>query len=124
MMGNEGAGSEVEDQAAVDLGVEGKIKIIQRLLRIAELSLFAASFQEAIAAPKQLVRDQAGHQVEGSHGIFLRLEQPGFQDRSHTSQPELAQSTIEFDQVHEDCSFRCCSMKSRYCVSSRIRGST
>ena len=50
---------QIEDETAIHLLVEGEVEIVQRLLRIAELRLFASAFQQPRAAPVQFVRNQA-----------------------------------------------------------------
>jgi hypothetical protein len=45
-LADEGAGSQIEDQAAIHLGVKPEIEIIQRLLgAVTKLSLFVATLQ-------------------------------------------------------------------------------
>src|SRR5215472_16646163 len=70
-LGNEGARGQVEDQTAVDLGIEGEIEIVQRLLRVAEGGLLAPPLQQALAATGELIGDQTRDQIEGGHGFGL-----------------------------------------------------
>jgi hypothetical protein len=46
------AGRQVEDQAAVHLGVEVEVEVVEVFLRIAKLGLFAPAFQQAVTAPR------------------------------------------------------------------------
>jgi hypothetical protein len=45
MAGNEGAGSQIEDKAAIHLLVEVEVEVVERLLRIAKLRLLAPALQ-------------------------------------------------------------------------------
>lgn len=87
-------------KAAVHLGVEGEVEVVQRLVGIAEAGLFAASFQQTVGAAGEFVRDQAGEQIDGRHGFGLRLMQARFQHLGHAAQAELPQGALEFDKVH------------------------
>ena len=40
---DECAGGEIEDQAAIDLGIEGEVEVVERLVRIAEAGVFQCS---------------------------------------------------------------------------------
>jgi hypothetical protein len=46
---DEGAGGQIEDQAAVHLGVEGEVEVVEGLVGIAEAGVFAAPFQQRSA---------------------------------------------------------------------------
>ena len=41
--GDEGAGGQIEDQAAIHLGIEGEVEVVEGLLRVAELGLLFAA---------------------------------------------------------------------------------
>src|SRR5579864_2149755 len=58
---DEDTGSQIENQAAVHLGIEVEIEVIERFLGIAELSLFAPAIEQTLASPLQLVADQTRH---------------------------------------------------------------
>ena len=58
-LADEGAGGKVEHQTAIHLRIEVEVEVVERLLRIAEGGLFAPPLQQAVAAPRQLVGDQA-----------------------------------------------------------------
>ena len=89
MPGDEGAGGEIKDQAAICLLVEGEIKVIEGLERIAKLGLFAAALQQPVGATREFVVDQAGDQVQGRHGFGLSLTQARFQHGGHATQTQL-----------------------------------
>jgi hypothetical protein len=65
MPADEGICSQVEDQTAIHLLVKVKIKVIQRLLRIANLRLLATSLQQSFATAGEFVRYQTGDQIDG-----------------------------------------------------------
>jgi hypothetical protein len=71
-LADEGARGQVEDQAAIHLGIEVEVEVVQGLLRIAEGGLLAPSLQQAVAAPGQFVGDQARDQIDRCHGLGLR----------------------------------------------------
>jgi hypothetical protein len=60
------AGSQVENQTAIHLRIEGEVEVVQGLLRVAEGSLFAPPFEQSLAAPGQLIGDQARDQTWAS----------------------------------------------------------
>src|SRR5208283_99294 len=51
MAGNEGAGSQIKDQAAIHLLVEVEVEVVEGLLGVTELRLLAAPFQQALTTP-------------------------------------------------------------------------
>jgi len=55
---DEGAGGEVEDDAAIHLRVEGEIEIVERFVSVAETGLLAAALEQTAGAARELVRDQ------------------------------------------------------------------
>ena len=97
---DEGAGGEVEDQTAIHLRVEGEVEVVERLVGIAEAGLFAAPFEQAVGAARELVGDQHGEQVDGRHGFGLRLAQAGFQHGGHAAEAKLAQRALQFNEIH------------------------
>lgn len=86
MLGDEGTGGQVEDQAAIHLRVEVEVEIVEGFLRIAKLSLFAPAVQQSLAAAVEFVRDQAGDQIDGGHGFGLSLMQARLQHRGHAAE--------------------------------------
>jgi len=90
----------LEDQTAVDHGVESEIEVIQRLGRITEAGLLAPPFQQSVGAARQLIGDQTGDQVDGRHGFGLGLAQPGFQHGGHAAEAKLPQRALQFNQMH------------------------
>jgi hypothetical protein len=87
---DESACRQVEDQAAIDFGIEAEVEVVERAIRIAEAGLFAAAFQQPVGATGEFVGDQARDQVDWCHGFGLRLAQPGFEHGGHTAQSQLA----------------------------------
>src|SRR5215831_10049699 len=128
MPADESTCGQVEDQTAIHLLVEVEIKIIQSLLRIAKLRLLATSLQQPFATAGEFIRYQTGNQVDGSHRFGLGLAQTGFEHSSYAAEPQLLQSTVQLNQIHGCSSFSLAFVlwliRSRYCTSSRIRGST
>ena len=89
--GDEGAGGEIEDQAAIHLLVEGEVEVVEGLLRSrGTAACFVPPLQQAVAAPGEFVGDQAGDQVDGGHRFGLRLAQSGLEHGGHAAQPELS----------------------------------
>jgi hypothetical protein len=76
---DEGAGRQVEDQAAIHLLIEGKVEVIEGLLGVAELGLLCPPLQQALATPSEFVGDQTGEQVDGGERFGLCLAQTGLQ---------------------------------------------
>ena len=62
---DEGAGGQIENQAAVHFGIEGEVKAVQGFVGITELSLLAPAFQQPVTTAGQLIADQARDQVDG-----------------------------------------------------------
>src|SRR5579871_626782 len=87
---DEGAGGEIEDEAAIHLGIEGEIEVVERLVDIAEARLFPAALQQAISAACEFVGNETREQINGGHGFGLCLPQPGFQHFGDATEPELA----------------------------------
>jgi len=85
-LADEDGGSQVEDQAAVGLGIESKVEIVESLQRITESRLLSTPLQEPISATGQLVRDQARDQIDGRHWLSLGLAEPGLEHGGHTAE--------------------------------------
>src|ERR1700687_3548594 len=60
-------------------GLKLKSEVVERLLWIAEAGLFAPPFQQAVAAPAQLVGNQARDQIDRRHGLGLGLAETRFE---------------------------------------------
>jgi hypothetical protein len=58
-LGDEGSRGQIEHQAAIHFRVKTKVKVIERVMRVAEGSLFPAALNQPLAAPIQLVSNQA-----------------------------------------------------------------
>jgi len=102
--GDEGAGGEIEDQAAIHLLVEGEVEVVEGLLGVAELGLLFPPLQQALATQGEFVGDQAGEQVDGGERFGLRLTQTSLQRGGHPAQAKLFESTCEFDEIHSSSS--------------------
>jgi hypothetical protein len=59
-----------------------------------------AALEEPILATQELIGDEGRDEIERSHAVGLGLEQACFEDVGHAGQTQLAQGTIEFDEVH------------------------
>ncbi len=101
---DEGAGGEVEDQAAIHLLVESEVEVVESLLGVAELSLLFPPLQQALTTQGEFVGDQARQQVDGGERFGLGLAQTGLQHGGHSTQAKLFERTIEFDQIHSSIS--------------------
>src|SRR5215471_8309194 len=104
-------GRELVDQRAIHLLIEIKIKGVERAVGVAEACELVPAFEQTVLPPAEFVRDQCGHQVEGRHLLALRLSESGFQNGSHARESELAERSIEFDEIHGTSPVR--SMRSR-----------
>ncbi len=62
---DEGGGGQIEDQTSIQFLVEVKIEIVERLLWVAKLCLFSPPLQQPIASTSELIRNEAGDQIEG-----------------------------------------------------------
>ena len=93
-LAEEGAGGQVEDQTTIHFRIEGEVEVVQRLVGVAERSLFAPPVEQPLAAPTQLVGDQARDQIDRRHRFGLGLSQAGFQYSGDAAEPELSQGTL------------------------------
>src|SRR5436305_310677 len=85
-LADEAAGRQIENQAAVHLGIEGEIEIVECPAGVAEAGLFAPALQQSVAASRQFVRYEARDQVNRRHRFSLRLVQARFQHGGHASE--------------------------------------
>ena len=88
------ARSQVEDQAAIHLGIEVEVEVVERLLRVAEGGLLAPPLQQAVTAPGQFVGDQARDQIDRRHRLGLRLVQARFQHGGDAAEPQLSEGAL------------------------------
>src|ERR1700733_4851494 len=88
-LSDEGAGGQIEDQAAIHLRVKTEVEIIQSSLRVAERCLFTPPFQQTVTPSGQFVRDQTRDQIDGCHGFGLSLAQSCFEHSGHAAEPKL-----------------------------------
>ena len=87
---DEATGRQIEDQTAIHLRVEIEVELVQGLVRVAELGLFAPAVEQPFAPPAQLVADQTRDQIDRRHGFALGLAQSGFQHGGYAAEPELS----------------------------------
>src|SRR5574341_1909968 len=104
MLGDEVAGGELEDKAAVHLLVEVEIEGVQPLVRVAEARLLDAAGEQPVLAPEELVADEGGEEVDRRQLGGLSLEQAGLERGGHARAAELAEGALQFDEVHDGIS--------------------
>src|SRR5262245_41408751 len=100
VFGDEIGSSEVEDEGAVDLLVEGEVEVVQCLLRIAELGSLSAALQQTITASSQFIGNEVGDQIDGRHALGLSLMTTGFQHRGHAATTTLFEVALKLNQIH------------------------
>src|SRR6266851_996862 len=114
VLGDEAAGRELEDEAAIELLVEVEIERVEGLADVAEAGLLEAAGEQPVLAPEQLIADERGEEVDGRPLVGLGLEQPRLQAGGHAGAAELPQSALQFDEVHVGISsWDFCAMTSR-----------
>lgn len=91
---------ELEDQGAIGLRVELEVEAIERLVGIAEASLLDAPGEQPVLSALEFVLDERRQQVDGRPLALLGFEQAHLQMLRHAREPELAQSGVEFSQIH------------------------
>ena len=99
---NEARGGELVDQHAIHLLVEIEIKAVERAVGIAEAGELVASGQEPIFASLQFVGDERGDEIERRQPFGLGMTESGFEDVGHAGESELAERTIQFDEIHSE----------------------
>ncbi len=100
VLGDEAAGGELEDEAAVHLLVEVEVEGVEGLAAVAEAGLLDAAVEQPVLAAEELVLDERGEEVDGGQLLGLGLEQPGFEAGGHAGAAELAEGALQFDEVH------------------------
>ena len=85
-LGDEACGSELEDECAVDLLVEGEVEAVERAVGVSESGLLVSSGEQAVLAALELVGDERGEQVDRGHLVGLGLEQSRFEDVRHAGE--------------------------------------
>src|SRR5881628_494357 len=98
--GEEAAGGELEDEAALHLLVEVEVEAVERLVGVAELGLLEAAGEEAVGAVGELVLDEEREEVGGGAVIGLSLDEPGVEALGHAAEAELAEGAEEFRELH------------------------
>jgi hypothetical protein len=61
-----------------------------------------AAGQEPILAALEFVADERGDEIERRQPFGLGVAEPGFEDVGHPGEPELAERTIDFDEIHSE----------------------
>jgi hypothetical protein len=84
---DEGAGSEIEHQAAIHLAVEVEVEVIESFLSVSEGGLFFSSLQQSLTATSEFVGDETGEEVDRGHSFALSLVKAGFEYGGDTAQP-------------------------------------
>ena len=64
-------------------------------------------------AARELVGDEAGEEIDGRHRFGLSLMKAGFEHGGHAAEAELAQRSLQFDEVHDWFSWVLSAMRSR-----------
>jgi hypothetical protein len=100
VLGDEAAGGELEDEAAVHLLVEGEVEGVDGFVAVAKLRLFEAAGEEAIGAPGELVLDEQRQRVGERELVGLGLDEAGLERLRHAAEAELAQRAEEFRELH------------------------
>lgn len=55
--------------------VRAEVEVVERPLRVAKAGLLAPALEQPVAASRQLIRDQAGDEIDRRHGFDLGLMQ-------------------------------------------------
>ena len=79
-----------------------KIKGVERAVGVPKAREFVAAGQEPVLAPLQFVGDERGDEIERRQPFGLRVAEPRFEDVGHPGEPELAERTIDFDEIHSE----------------------
>src|SRR5687767_7622196 len=98
---DEAGGGELVDERAIHLLIEIKVKRVERALRVAKARELVAPLEQTVLPPAEFVRDEGGDEIDRRHLFSLRLSQPRLQDCRHPGETELAERTIEFDEIHD-----------------------
>jgi hypothetical protein len=99
---DEACGGELVDQHAVHLFVEMKIKGSERPIRIPEAGEFVPTRQQAVLASLQFVGDEGSDEIERREPFGLGVTEPALEDVGHAREPQLAECTINFDEIHSE----------------------
>ena len=102
---DEGACRQIKDQTAIQLRVKREVEVVECFVGIAEGREFAAAIEEPVGASAEFVGDEGRQQIDRGHGFGLRLMEPSLQHGRHTAEATLAQTTLQFDEVHWEFSW-------------------
>jgi hypothetical protein len=120
---DEARGGEFVDELAVHLLVEVEVEAVERLAGVAEAGLLHAAAEEPVLPAQQLVADERGDEVQVRLALGGRALDADLQHVGHAREAQLAQRTIDFDDVHDGSPSVMRQTRSRYWVSSRMSGS-
>src|ERR1700733_652135 len=100
----EGRGGQIENQTAIDLGIECEVEVVKAPVGIAESCLFATALQQPVGSPRQFIADETGAQINGCHSFGLSLTQACFGQSicAHDAETVLVRRRSD-----EDSQFRC-----------------
>jgi len=98
--GEEAAGGELEDEATIELLVEGEVEAIERFVGVAELGLFQAAGEQAIGATGELVVEEEREEVGERELIGLALHESRFEVVGDSAEAELAECANELGELH------------------------
>ena len=90
VLGDETAGGELEDEAAIHLLVELEVKGAERLAPVAEAGLSQPALEEPVLTALELVLPERGEEIDGGEPLRLGLEQPRVEPGGHAGAAELA----------------------------------
>ena len=59
------------------------------------------AFEQAVLATLEFVADEGGDEINRRQLTALRVLQTRFEDSGHARETQLAERTIEFDEIHD-----------------------
>src|SRR5438132_8886940 len=89
VLGDEAAGGEFEDEAAIELPIEVEIEGVEGLADVAKAGLFEAALEEPILPAEQFVADERREEVDRGQRLRVGLEEPRLQAGGHPGAAEL-----------------------------------
>jgi hypothetical protein len=93
-------GRQLEDEDAVHLLVEVEVEGIEPLADVAKAGELHPAFEKPILPAEQFVLHEPGEEIDGGEFLGLRFEQAGLEPGGDAGAAELAQGTLQFDDVH------------------------
>jgi len=95
LFGHEPAGGQLHDQGAVDVGIEGKIELLQGLL-VAEVGPADGRGQSFLRPAGDLVLDDGGQKIHVGKLLLDGLTVAGFDGIQDAGQPQLLEHGNQF----------------------------